>query len=51
MASVFKRFEQQLVNVRYGAHNGLNSDIGQCPLSADFVAKVDCDGSGRYAFG
>jgi hypothetical protein len=29
-----------LRNVRFGAHSGLNSDIGPCPVRADSVEKV-----------
>jgi hypothetical protein len=28
-------------DVRFGAHNGLKSDIAPCPKSADIVAKVE----------
>jgi hypothetical protein len=31
---------EALVNVRFGTHCGLKSDIAPSPKSADFVAKV-----------
>jgi hypothetical protein len=35
---------------RYAPESGLKADIAARPKSADFVAKVGCNGSGRYAF-
>jgi hypothetical protein len=37
-------------DVRYTPESGLKPDIAPCLLSADFVAKVGCKGSGRLAF-
>jgi hypothetical protein len=36
--------------VRYAPDSDRRTDMAGGPKGADFVVKVGCDGSGRYAF-